>query len=159
MSCDIRLYIKTGIINPVTQEEITEEVMSMNWLRNPYGLIRWIYDNTGVDLYHVINDPSYDKSDSVDRDEFLRLATLANAEVQRLDRGYFIFDLKVAQQFGVTSDDCDVIIDNKLYVKMRAPHGDPEKYYTLERYKKWTKELYDFAVLLQDPKISYYCDN
>lgn len=93
MSLDIGLY----------QGE--QEVLSMNWLRNPYGLCNWAEDNFEMakgkrgDLYDVCNQWAYGKSKKVDRKLFKRVVMRYSKFVKSLDEGYFLFDLACYRQF------------------------------------------------------------
>jgi hypothetical protein len=159
MSCDIYLRQKTGKKRVDTGEEITVNIREMTWLRNPFGLPMWIKANTGVDVNRVINDHAYDKSGNVDRVEFLRLVKLANEKVRALESGFFLFDLNSAQQFGVPVNHIIEIEGGEIKAQMRGYQGDSTSHFTLERYKKWTAELLEFAELLQNPEVEYYCSN
>jgi hypothetical protein len=66
MSLDISLY-------DIGRSGEKYEVLSMNWLRNPFGLERWAETNAGVkvsddqSLYYVCNHWAYDNS--IDHDD------------------------------------------------------------------------------------------
>lgn len=173
MSLDIYLETKDG-----------EEVAHMGWLRNPFGLIYWIRDNTGVDMWEVINKYSYKQSWRVDREKFLELAEEAWKKVKDLEVGYFrIVDYghhEFLQKPGVWLKNFsypnpdDPIMDERLTVSFYL-QGKSEYWFEMERYnelmgnlsmqsgsclasyKGWTSELLEFAVKLQDTNLKYYC--
>lgn len=78
MSLDIDLTNQEG-----------EIVIEMNWFRNPFGLRNWINDNTGVDVWDVVNTHSYDDSPNVDRVLFGEQVATAWKKAQDIEIGYF----------------------------------------------------------------------
>lgn len=173
MSLDIDLY-------EIDSEGEEFSVAEMNWLRNPFGLRCWIKDNTGVDIWKVVNDHSYDDSPNVDREAFLKMACEAHQAVKDLPIGYFRIQrpdppenassglaFLVRDQF--MTDDMQYAFHlpgkNEYWVEMEyyqdTKHslGVPSGQSCLERYKQWTREFLEFAQLLQDETLRYYCSN
>lgn len=151
MSLDIHLSCKS----------CGNEIKSMNWLRNPFGLIYWIKDNTGIDLWHVINEHSYRNSHKVDREEFLKLAEAAYEAVSRLDKAHFKVQAKDAGYFGLSLDLADRVEDGYAFFPLcdSVCQAAGLGHASLDSYKKWTEELLDFAKALQSDSVEYYCSN
>lgn len=84
-----------------------EEVMWLNWLRNPFGLCNWAQDTVHEfilpppreRLWYVINHWSYAKSKNVNRGKFLEVVNWYFSKIRLLDSGYFFFDLPSYIQF------------------------------------------------------------
>lgn len=166
MSCDIYLYDKFG-----------NEFLSMNWFRNPFGLLNWIKENTSVDMYDVVNDPA-NKNLAVDRELFLRQARQAYAEVAVLEKAFFKIPVDWVEKAHSSS-----FLHREYYIPWVAFERrndefgwvDVEVFGGLARegffgfgvtcgkilryYKDWTAELYRFALALQDEALEYYCSN
>lgn len=93
MGLDISLYDGEG------------EVVSMNWLRNPFGLRDWAEDNyqiaTGTfgkpddvpDLWYVINHWNYAEGVNVDRALFKSVVDEYWSVLRGIEEGYFCFTL------------------------------------------------------------------
>ena len=92
------------------EKETGNEVMSLNWLRNPFGLQTWAEDNVGMkivqrvrgisgreelfeDLRYVCNHWSYEDSSDIDRGLFKQVVDTYWKEIQKLEVGYFVFNL------------------------------------------------------------------
>lgn len=168
MSLDIYLYGPDS-----------EEIASMNWLRNSFGLCTWAEDNVGEGkdraLWHVINDWSYAKSSEVDRPLFLKVVSEYSAAVMKLEQGYFLFDLPGYIQFVEPYK--SHLPKERLFIGMEVIKGAkyvghrmaiPMQHFgsafhltdpSFERYKRWMGELLEFANLLQDTGNTFYCSN
>lgn len=159
-----------------------EEVISMNWLRNPFGLERWASDNTNLnfkkDLWYVCNHWNYDKSSRVNRQMFQEVVLQYWEVVKELKDGYFYFDLPAYQQFVEPNKKYMELNFNNLGIKGERYNTDkqddrrlaipmwqfkhPEFHLqncSLEYYKNWFNELVEFAELLQDKSYAFYCSN
>lgn len=94
-------------ISLTTKDE--EEIMDMNWFRNPYGLCNWAEDNLeylelqpgseSSTLYYVCNHWAYDKSKDVDRKLFKGVVDYYWEHIKDMDRAYYFFDLSSYRQF------------------------------------------------------------
>lgn len=144
-----------------------QRVVHMNWLRNPFGLVQWIYDNTGIDIDL--------RRDQDDRALILKTVTEAYNAVMKLDKGYFHFkSIMSYRQFVEQNEDLERVPDpmyhsdaNRTIIKgemfnnsghLLIPNGSFDAYCgrsDLEFYKKWTSELLDFCVRLQDPRLTF----
>lgn len=162
------------------------DYVSMNWLRNPFGLERWAEDNfkyatkdfaipvtLSASLWDVCNKWSYDDSEHVDRALFKHVVDVYNIEIKQLKVGYFWFDIYSLMQFVVP--DYSRFPKDPRWNRILGSHfhedklGIPqeyfgrvcggEKYCALSYYKKWFGELVEFAELLQDPAYVFYCSN
>jgi len=151
MSLDIDLTNKDG-----------EIVIEMNWLRNPFGLRNWIKDNTGVDVWNVVNNHSYDDSPNVDRLLFGETVTEAWEKVEDLAIGYF----RLSSQFYTPNLSCELHLPAKDDYWVGMEHYNvirdslgcrPGE--CLQHYKDWTKKLHRFGELLQDESLTYCCSN
>lgn len=184
MSLDIHLYPKNG--------NIETEVASMNWLRNPYGLCNWAEDNVeaaGVKfdtkLWYVVNHWNYKKSPKVNRALFKSVVDGYWRVIQKLDKGYFFFNVYSYIQFVESHRDLlpkeYIKIINEERIKglchaLPDKIGIPIEYFTLEcfnlgfnhgdkfeapldKYKAWFFELVQFAEKLQDENLQFYCSN
>jgi hypothetical protein len=173
MSLDISLTDKCG-----------DEIASLNWLRNPFGLERWAQHNVEYAvrdafhvtdrLWYVCNHWNYKHSEDVDRRRFKQVVDSYNMVIQQLEVGYFWFDASELIQFvfphaaqfkGHWLDDGGQKHYNQL-LGIPQPQfchfwfePSAEKHYTLEYYKHWFCELVDFADLLQDRENEFYCSN
>lgn len=111
MSLDIYLYDRSD-----------QEVISMNWLRNPFGLIYVIQANTGVDMWGVINDNAYDNSHKVNRKEFLSLAQEAFKKMKALTDGFFLIPVTKLKD-GRQKDNNNIkLIKEKIFTKESEHH-------------------------------------
>ncbi len=122
----------------------------------------WIRDNTGVDVWHVVNDHNYDDSHNVDRVEFLRLAKEAWAKVESLTVGYFRLEgsqfIQKGMEYSFTLPaKHEYWIEMEYYNRVWGSLGVGSD--CLDGYKQWTKEFVEFAELLQDETLEYCCDN
>lgn len=169
----------------LTNNKQKEELASINWLRNPFGLCNWAEDNVKPtdlkekDLYYVVNHWNYEKSDQINRALFKKVVYDYWYEIRKLERGYFFFTLQTYIQFVEPNlsalpkvnihflnnvnriKDSYYTDDNRIAV--------PQEYFnnpifnlsgsTLEHYKNWFKELVDFADLLQNKDNAFYCSN
>ena len=95
MSLDISLYDKkTG-----------EEVLEMNWLRNPFGLCDWAEDSvkeivdSSKSLWYVCNHWNYNKSKFVKRALFQEVVEKYWEEIKKIEEGYFYFNAHAYDQF------------------------------------------------------------
>lgn len=103
MGLDIALYRGT--------DEESEEIISLNWLRNPFGLCNWAEDNfehvekkagntwSGFSLWDVCNQWSYDKSTEINRKIFKLVVDQYASTLLPLNTSYFFFDLPGYRQF------------------------------------------------------------
>lgn len=167
-------------------DENEEDVIEMNWLRNPYGLCNWAEDNVieagynpdkEESLWYVINNWSYDDSPNVDRKLFLDVVMKYWEVVKNLEQGYYFFSLPGYRQF----------VEGKTHLmpQEKRSWGTPrikgEKYahdrrlmipmenfkhseFTLDdpclkRNQEWFAKLVKFAEMLQDEQYIYYCSN
>jgi hypothetical protein len=165
----------------LTNRKTGTEVISMNWLRNPFGLCNWaeanVKPNTRVDLWYVCNNWDYDKSDRVDRRLFKCVVGEYWGEIQKLDRGYYAFDLPSYIQFVQPNVDFmpketlfqvdrikDAIYDKqgRLLIPMEHFNNFSAFHLTdpsLAYMRQWFAELVRFAELLQDKDNEFYCSN
>lgn len=82
---------------------------SMNWLRNPIGLLHFAEDNVGepgTPLHRVLNEHAYDDSHKLDREELVRLTTLYLDRLAHLPEAFFYFT------------------DEDNFVRFYTSHGD-----------------------------------
>lgn len=79
----------------LNDRETGEEIISINWLRNPFGLCQWAEDNADpkIDftLWFVCNEWSYDKSAKINRPMFKAVVDAYGEKVRSLNAGYFWF--------------------------------------------------------------------
>ena len=162
-----------------------EELASINWLRNPFGLEQWAernvgdkVSNFGITLYDVCNNWAYDEAKNVDRKLFKDIVDLYWEEIKRLEIGYFFFNFREFLNFipGLNGFPKDVpefgsVLKISKAVWKGDLYGIPQEYfydnsryhlgsnYSLRFYKSWFKELVDIAELLQDPETEFYCSN
>jgi hypothetical protein len=154
--------------------------MDMNWLRNPFGLCNWaeanVHPKTKKDLWYVINHWNYEKSRRINRKLFKEVVDAYWAEIQKLEKGYFYFDLGSYMSFvqphlselpverlfdqdrikgGVFADDGRYGIPMEYFNKPAFHLSDA----TLDRYKEWFSQLVEFAQMLQDKDYRFYCSN
>ena len=159
-----------------------EEIMEMNWLRNPFGLCNWAEDvikekglKTKKSLWHVINHWNYEKSEKVNRKLFLEIVEEYNKIIQELEEGHFYFNvfslcqfvMPKYSQFEQEKGFCNTRIKGIKYGKDKV--GIPMTSLNceifnvgkgeLKDYKKWMNELLEFAKLLQNKKYKFYCSN
>ena len=163
MSLDISLIDKkTG-----------KEVMSLNWLRNPFGLEQWAESNVGEKpdmlgkptLYYVCNNWCYDESDNIDRKWFKRVVDRYWSEIRELKVGYFVFDLPEYRQFveGKLKRELDYFTEDFEYrednteIAIRMDCFDEAK--SLDGYKEWFQQLVMFAEILQEADVEFDCSN
>ncbi|AEG18684.1 hypothetical protein [Methanobacterium paludis] len=173
MSLDISLY------------KGEDGIIAMNWFRNPFGLERWAEKNVGdkvkiqdeegnkVTLWDVCNKWCYKRAEvlnslipEVKRRNRLLFKEVVDAywsEIQKLDEGFFFFDLPTYDHFvgqhtsvfpnewvlTVTFTEKEIVIPmdyfkNEVFNLGRVNKGG------LQGYKDWFKELVDFADLLQN---------
>lgn len=97
--------------NITVYDEKGEEIFSMNWLRNPFGLIAWAEANTSVPpifwdgkkwtLYKVLNEFNYDKAkgltdehckERIARGLFIEVINKHWEQISELESGYFKFN-------------------------------------------------------------------
>jgi len=162
-----------------------EELASINWLRNPFGLEQWAERNVGdkvshfgITLYDVCNNWAYDEAKNIDRKLFKDIVDLYWEEIRRLERGYFFFNFQEyvglipyyhgfpveKPTFRNITEIKDAIWKGDLYgIPQEYFHDDAKfhmgSFYTLGQYQSWFKVLVDLAELLQDPEIEFYCSN
>lgn len=173
MSLDISVYYPEG--HP--KSDIS---LSINWLRNPFGLERWAQDNTELksepNLYEVCNKWNYEKAINIDRPLFKQVVDRYWEAIQKLELGYFFFDLPsfiqfVAPHYNVLPMETSIIgVDRvKGAIWRGSILGIPMEHFrnpvfhmgpcTLDDYKRWFGELVEIAELLQDPDTVFYCSN
>ena len=100
-----------GLSIHVSNEE-TGENLSMNWLRNPYGLCNWAEENYNFQteskpddeseqrLWYVVNHWSYGQSSQVDKALFLSVVKrYGDVLLNDLKQGYFFFPERSLEQF------------------------------------------------------------
>lgn len=150
-----------------------DDVHSMNWLRNPFGLCTFAEDNVGDGssaLWHVCNDHAYDKVKDLDRAKFLMVVREYWERIRSMEKASFYFTPGSYDQFA------------KQYPKIMPPllHGDleaavaplqilipVEKFQhapnfgwrnqsVLQYYKDRFQELVELATTMQDPEIEIY---
>ena len=152
-------------------KETDEEIMSLNWLRNPFGLERWAGDNVGEvinvpirqRLGYVCNNWNYEKSNEIDRQLFKEVVDGYWTALQKREVGYFVFDLPEYRQFvegdigrklefedyGYRKDHTEIAIKMECFCE----------YPSLQEYKEWFYQLVLFAEKLQDPNVVFHCSN
>lgn len=173
MGLDLTLYDRSD-----------NEVASLNWLRNPFGLARWAEDNTGLakvvdkSLYYVCNEWSYDRGEEIDRVLFKTVVTFYWEKLVRLQQGYFVFTFQEYLQFvapkysmmpmermrfGGDRHEGLEWRDDGSRLALPQDSFNPGLFHLrsckLPSYKLWFKELVDFAELLQDDNLRFYCSN
>lgn len=161
-----------------------KEVMSMNWLRNPFGLCRWAEDNIELDclpsdttLWYVCNHWSYSNGNNIDRKLFLDVVKAYKEAIDKLTTSYFYFNVSSYQQFVEPLRLAEPYQVGGHVVSHRVPNaifkegmiGIPVDQYghrfnlgsccTTKAYKKWFNKLHEFAKLLQDDSLRFYCSN
>jgi hypothetical protein len=175
MSLDISLVKKDGT-----------EVMSMNWLRNPFGLCQWAEDNAhyaGLKprkrLWYVCNNWNYKNSRRINRPLFRDVVYEYANKLMELSRGYYFFDLPSYRQFiephkdflpweagaffgnpwitGSKYDDRKRLMVPVEHFAMHGCFALPDV--SLGYYKKWYDDLIEFAELLQDKTFKFHCSN
>lgn len=159
-----------------------ERIAEINWLRNPFGLINWVEDNTPhptektkYTLYEVCNKWAYSDGKNIEKEEFQKTVMVYSKHVEELEEGYFFFNLNSYRQF-VQPNLCDMklekdifgcskvigeklALDGRLMVPMVQFENIIGYNTTLEEYKKWYTQLVKFAELLQTPGVTFYCSN
>jgi hypothetical protein len=179
MSLDISLH--------KFDDTIGDDGLSMNWLRNPFGLERWAQNNVSyiirqmpielsVTLWGVCNQWNYDKSSEIDRSLFKQVVIFYNTFIQNMTIGYFWFDIHSLMQFVVPHIEQfpkergfnrikDSVYNKELLGIPQSYFANPcfglggKKYGTLGYYQEWFGELVEFAELLQDTDYEFYCSN
>ena len=183
MSLDISLLKKPE--GEIKEGQQLEEIASMNWLRNPFGLCNWAEDNfkavgakTDTELWYVINHWNYKDSPNVDKKLFKSVVDSYWKVLQKIDKGYFFFDVYCYIQFiephrDKFPDEFIAAMDSKkiagLNHKLESKIGIPMEHFIpeiidlggmdLEKYKNWFFELVKFAEKLQDEDVIFYCSN
>lgn len=173
MSLDLYLYTET------------EEIASLNWLRNPFGLCQWAEDNFGGEglLTLVCNQWAYDKCEEIDRRLFKSVVDDYWSRISIHITSYFWFNEAQYNQFLKPYEGyflLDIVggiagrmqtVDNKkglplsyfdkdnlpdsLNLKRRHSSDSTIK----EIYINWFKQLVDFADKLQNKEYKFYCEN
>jgi len=163
-----------------------EEVLSMNWLRNPFGLASWVKDNAEFlgfkpeeekSLYYVVNHWNYDKGKDIDRALFLDVVDSYWEVIEPMEKGFFFFNLPSYHQFieknvkympkpkDYRSTEPDGLNYTKNCHVLMIPM---ENFYhsvfhlsdpSLDYYKNWYKKLIHFSDRLQDEQYTFYCSN
>ena len=165
-----------------------DDIKSMNWLRNPFGLEQWAQGNfeyitkecviiLPFTLWDVCNQWNYEKSSEVDRPLFKFVVDVYAGVLKQLETGYFWFDIYGANQYIIPK--AHSLPFETMYgvssIKGRVYHKDsmgiPQKYcknlfdfgsrnaHTLEWYNDWFNQLVEFAELLQNTEYDFYCSN
>lgn len=173
MSLDLYLYTDT------------EEIASMSWLRNPFGLCQWAEDNFGGDgmLAFVCNQWAYDKCEEIDRAMFKRVVDEYWERIKQAPISYFWFNESQYNQFLKPHESYfiqDVLggiagrlqtIDNRKGIPISYfDKPDPPPSLDLKRkrnqsstikenYETWFHELVVFADKLQNQEYKFYCEN
>ena len=169
MGLDLHLYDKDD-----------DEVMWVNWLRNPFGLCNWVEDNLTelgynpeTSLYYVCNHWAY-KEDGADRPLFQKVVNEYWRRVEDLEQGYFFFSLSSYRQFVEGKTGLMIMeegiagprIKGEKYAKdgsLMIPmwqFSHPEFRLSgpdLQDYKDWMKRLVKFAELLQNEEYTFSC--
>lgn len=190
MSLDISLHEKR-LTPPTEFDTLGAEVVSMNWLRNPYGLCNWAEDNfealgmkvaKNESLWYVINHWNYEKAPKVNRVLFKSVVDQYWRVIQKIDKGYFFFDINAYMQFVephvdlLPKERIEILHENRikgLNHELKHHVGIPMEYFNLEcfnlgiekfktpleHYKNWFLELVQFADKLQDKSLTFYCSN
>ena len=162
----------------------TEEIASMTWLRNPFGLCQWAEDNFGGDgmLAFVCNQWAYDKCEEIDRAMFKRVVDEYWERIKQAPTSYFWFNETQYNQFLRPYESYfvkDIVggIRGRL-VTIDNRKGIPISYFdkpdlpaclNLKRssqsstikdnYDSWFHELVIFAKKLQNQEYKFYCEN
>lgn len=153
-----------------------QEIISLNWLRNPFGLCNWAEDNVGVDnaLWRVCNNWSYDKAYLCNRPLFKSAVDSYWANIQSKPAFYFYFTDKQYRQFvepylmffplfiHFEQTDGRIAIplsqfDRELPPKIHVRRSNSKS--LKQQYLDWFAELVRFAELLQNEDYSFYCSN
>lgn len=162
----------------------TEEVASLNWLRNPFGLCQWAEDNFGGEgmLYMVCNQWAYDNGANIDRTLFKSVVDNYWHQISESTTSYFWFNETQYNRFikphekyfpggilgriigsqvtpdnrvGIPLSYFDKELPEPLSLKRRHQQDSTMK----EIYVNWFKELVDFADKLQNTLYTFYCEN
>ncbi|BDA74393.1 hypothetical protein CAL7716_085590 [Calothrix sp. PCC 7716] len=158
-----------------------QEIISMNWTRNPFGLCRWAEDNFGFDnhLWHVCNEWSYNKAHYIDRALFQQVVHSYYKRLHGHLDFYFYFNNTQFNQFIRNYLDYFPLSSNGIVGSVVQPdrrlaipmhHFDEEMPEMLQirrrkeitvcqQYRAWFGELMHFADLLQNANYSFYCSN
>ena len=149
-------------------------IMSLNWLRNPFGLEQWAESNTEIEnteienteherLRYVCNHWNYDKAKEIDKKLFKEVVDKYWAIIREVEVGRFVFDLPEYRQF------VEGPIGKKLkYGDYKYRNGHTEiaikmelfkDVLSLDGYKEWFLKLVVFAEKLQEEDIEFYCSN
>jgi hypothetical protein len=174
MGLDLSLY-----------DEKEQEICSLNWLRNPFGLCECVEQNVEhemrmqiareTSLYYVCNHWNYNKSKHIDRNLFLTVVKNYDKIFQNIETLYFFFNFKDFLSFcskhsqHFPRDQFDHIKgiiyhnNNNQVVGIPINHfrhpcwhlGSVDQCY----YYQWMKRLVEFAEALQNQKYKFYCSN
>lgn len=154
-----------------------EEIASINWIRNPFGLQRWACDNvhieTEIGLWEVCNKWSYKESNNIDRALFKRVVNAYNEVIQSMTEGWFWFDKdtwnQTKNQFASGNypaptwwnRDCSHPMEWEHRGRIRIPMNmfEHNGQMNLTDYKSWFSELVHIADLMQDPEVEVYISN
>ena len=153
-------------------------IMTMNWLRNPFGLARWLEDNISrpenddlESINAICNRWTYDDSHKIDRELFLKVVLSYKDGVKNLSSGFYYFNLSEYRSFlepkihsiekeigclGPEIKGLRYMPDGRLKIPMEV-YG--QSFSNIGHYKQWFEELLEFAELLQDKSLAFYCDN
>ncbi|MBW4598996.1 MAG: hypothetical protein KME29_05110 [Calothrix sp. FI2-JRJ7] len=158
-----------------------EQILSMNWCRNPFGLCDWAEDNFGTNhqLWHVCNEWSYSNAPYIDRALFRKVVDDYSRRLEEMSSLYFYFngaqyvqfiknylDFFPTCRFGIK--DSMQFRDGVVAIPMHYFDGEMPEMLQIRRhpdvtvcqqYCAWFGELMHFADLLQNPKYSFYCSN
>jgi signal peptidase I len=157
-------------------KETDEVVMSLNWLRNPFGLEQWAELNVGETgnsqkeerLWYVCNNWNYDRSKEIDKQLFKNVVDSYWVVLKNLGVGYFVFTLPEYRQFveGLMGRNLEMKDyhyqknHTEIAINMECFKNDPSlDTPSLEKYKEWFHRLVVFAEKLQEPCMEFHCSN
>lgn len=163
-----------------------EELVGLNWLRNPFGLCDWAEDNAHhnglaqekFDLYYVCNHWAYDNATAIDRRLFKEVVDRYGATLLKLDSSFYFFTLSEYRQFiqpheqllpGRIVPGTEVwsfessFYDEQQRLAIPVDHFSHQVFnlgeVSTRFYQEWFQKLMQMADLLQDPDVQFSCSN
>lgn len=149
-----------------------DEIASMDWLRNPFGLCTFVEDNVGdrvQSLWHVCNDHAYKVMGELDRRKFRRIVLAYWDRLRNLDKAYFYFDFHAYVQFTSSYSDAMVIAPNRFSTdpqnafaqgaytwRSSSSDDDPDRLgIRVERFQQYRYEHFSWG---DTPVLDFYKD-